>query len=245
MSILAWFRNQFGPAGIATRHFRYPALAEANKALIALEEEIVDLAQVSHEMDMYKRAQYVSEKKRDIAFIPIYFALERFLLEHQPPVTRHAFTRDQLREKVKSRVDLEQMNPMFHLVFSQENEQADHLLKIGAVDLMQLLLTGLGEGQLKLLVKKIAAGTPLALIKISEDGIYFGEVHPKFVTKSKAEVEAAYKQLYAGLYEEVKSFFGEQVAEQQVKVLRQKFEKIYRGAEDLLSVVINALPTVG
>ncbi len=242
MSLIAWITSKFGPQGMTQKHFRYPALAEANKALIALEEEIVNIQDISHEMEMYKQAQSVPEKKRDIAFIPIYFALERYVVEHPPPATRHAYTRDQLREKVKTRADLGQMNPMFHLIFSAENEQADHLLKIGAVDLMQLLLTGLGQAQLQGVVKKAAVGTPLELIKITDDGILFLDVHARFKGQSKAEVVAAYQKLYSGLYEEVKNFFGEQVAVQQVQVIRQKFEKTYSGASDLLSLVINALP---
>ncbi len=224
------------------KHFRYPALAEANKALICLEEEVTNIKDISHEMEMYKQAQAITEKKRDLAFIPIYFALERYVLEHQPPAVKNVYTREQIREKVKSRVQLDQMTPMFHLIFSADNEQADHFLKIGAVDLMQLLLTGLGQNQLQVVVQKAATNTPLALIKITDDGILFTDVHPKFQAMTKADVVAAYQQLYKGLYDELKSFFGELVAKQQALAIRQKFEKIYSGGGDLLSLVTNVLP---
>ncbi len=230
-----WWANR-----VIQKRFRYPGLAEINKAIFAIEEEIVDRSKFSHQLEHYVKAQEVPEKDRDTALIPYYFDLERFVIEHQPPVTKRPLTKEQIRTKIKERAELPQMNELFRLVFLPDNEQADYLLIIGIVEMLNFLLSSLGHAQLSALVKLYAGNTPLSLIVVEDDGVTFTEVHKKMAELSLAEVVTAYRNFYVGLFEEIEKLFGASAALTLITASRTKIEKLYDG--DLASLFINTLP---
>jgi hypothetical protein len=220
--------------------FRFPALAEANKALLAVEEEIVDFNQVAPTMERYKQALAIPEKDRDTAYIPIYLALEQFVATHQPPIVREVLTKQQIRQKVSQILNLDQMNESFRLIFLPDNEQTDHLLKIGALDLLKFLLQGLGRPQLEALLKETIGPTPLAMIVINDDGISFADVHARMKLLPKDQVVAAYQQLYQVLFAEVKNLFGDKIAVEQATIADRTIALLYN--DEFLSLYLSALP---
>src|SRR5689334_20065897 len=101
MSIIGSIRSWLAMRGIR-RRFRYPAMAEANKALMAVEAEVTDFTQLSKQMEAYKEAQGVPERQRDLAYIPIYLSIEAYVANQQPPLVKEKLTRDQIRDKVRA-----------------------------------------------------------------------------------------------------------------------------------------------
>ena len=223
------------------RRFRYPALAAANRVLLLLESEITDFEAIGQTMDHYKRAQDVSEPERDLAYISIYFELEQFLSTHQPPVTKEILTVAQIRDKVRASVDIKELKEPFRLVFLPANQQADRLLKMGAMETLKFLLTSLGQVQLTALIGKTVGQTPLAAIKATDDGISFEDVHPQLTDLTTEEVAKVYRQLYSAIFTEVKNLFGEQVLEELVDKSTQTIKSYYPA--ELSSVFTNILPS--
>ncbi len=239
---MSWLRNirsWIAERG-AQRRFRFPALAAANKVLLTVENEITDFSQVSQQMEAFKKAQSIHEKDRDQSYIPIYFSFEEFITSHQPPVIKEPLNVEQVREKVRQSVDLNQLNEQFRLIFLPPNEQADHFLKIGALDLLRFLLTSLGKAQLISLLKDNVGNTALEAIEVNDDGISFENAHKRAQLFTKDEVVSAYQKLYKALYSEVKNLFGEKAAMEIVSSTRQKIEHSY--SSELVSLFINTLP---
>lgn len=225
------------------KQYRYPALAAANKVLFTLESEVADFASISAAMDSYKRAQSINETRRDLAYIPIYFQLEEFLVSHQPPTVKTVMNVPQIREKVRQNVEIQDLSEPFRLVFLPENEQVDHLLKIGAMEMLRFLLTSLGPVQLNDLVHEMSGQTPLQAIKVTDDGISFEQVHPRMILHSRDEVFGFYQHFYQGLYNEIVSVFGDKTAAEQIESTKQKLAGWY--PEGLVSVFLNALGAAG
>ena len=222
------------------RRFRFPALAEANKALMAVETEVVDFDQIKPQMDQFKEAQAQPERARDLAYIPIYLSIEEFVSTHQPPVVKQATTRADLRNKVRSLLDLEQMNENFRLVFLPDNQQADHFLKIGALELLRFLLTSLGRTQLEALIREAVGTTPLVNIEVNDDGVSFENAHKGIQSLPKADVIAMYKRLYAAIFNEIKNLFGEKEAIDLVATTRREIKERYD--KDFVALYDSVLP---
>lgn len=222
------------------RQYRYPAMAAANRILLLLENEVADFTAMSAIMEEYKKAQGIKESERDLAYIRIYFELEQFLVSHQPPVIKRALTVSQIRDIVRQTVDVNQLGEYFRLVFLPENQQADRLLKIGAMELLRFLVTSLGQSQLLVVIHQSVGATPLGEIKITDDGISFEAVNARFAKLSTQEVLAAYTGLYAALYTEAKNLFGENTAKEVVGQAAQKIKGYY--PDGMVSVFLNALP---
>ncbi len=239
MSLISHINEWFSSRSIK-KHYRFPALAEINKAIFALEEEIVDRSKLSHQLEHYVAAQETPERDRDTALIPYYFELERFVIEHPPPVTKRVITKAELRSKVRETADLDQMNPLFRLVFLPDNEQADYLLMIGLAEVLNFLLTSLGHIQLTALISEKTNGSPLRYIVVKDDGVVFDEVHRQMSEKSLPEVTEAYQQAYSGLYAEVEKLFGASAGRTLIDGAKRKIEKLYDS--DLVSSFLNALP---
>ncbi len=242
MSIFTGIRNFIVfhlPQGLQ-RRFRFPALAEANKALFALEQMVNDPKQISQQLEMYKNAQDISEKKRDIAFIPIYFSLEQFIVSHQPPIVTAVMTKDQVREKIKQVVELDKMSEEFRLIFLPSNQQADHLLKIGSLEFLEFLSTSFGQAQLLEVIKQSVGQTPLGKIAVSDDGISFDAVHPGFQSTDIGVIGDSYKRLYQALYEEIKNIFGVETARSLTNTSYKRIKDTYE--DELVSLFINTLP---
>lgn len=234
-----WLNKLFNRRAYQPR-YRYPFLAEANKALFALEEEVSDFQLINEQMEKYREAQELPEKDRDLAFIPIYLSIEQFVLQNKPPITKHVWSKQQLRDKVRSKINPAQMGERFRLIFMPENQQIDHILKQGILPLLNFLLTSLGRNQLEIVLKESTGATPLGAVTVSDDGILFSAAHQQFQLLPLEQVLSAYRHLYRGVFNEIKKLFGEPVALEQVKLAGEKINHTYD--QELYSIYLAALP---
>jgi len=67
------------------------------RSLIAKEDSIAD------ELAEYEKAKDLPEIKRELAYIPIYFALEEFIVGNKPPLVKGRFTKETLRDDVRKK----------------------------------------------------------------------------------------------------------------------------------------------
>jgi len=178
----------------------------ANKILPYIEE--IRLARAS------------SGAKRISLIIQAYFHLETFIASDSSAVRGGQTSPAEIREKIRTDIDIARLPDQFRLIFQPETEQTLIIYKVAVNNLFVYVGTYIGKQRtdeiLLRIVEKIDPPIPA-----SQEGMTFDLLKDALQTRPQEQAQAIYRQMYLELFNEIRKSFG---APKALDIAKRDFE---------------------
>jgi hypothetical protein len=196
---------------------------------------------IANELTQWKEAQTYSVDERSLRYLPIYFALENFLIKNRPLIVKQELTKDLVRDEVRKNIDISQLDIPFRLVFYSGVQQKLLLFETGLFSCMKKVFDTMGKARVLALVSEATNDTILKDISVSSGGVDFRMVNNRANVYSSAEVISAFKKFYVVLFRGIRQTLGEGSA---IEIFSDAYHFIITHYDDeLISQFIEVLPT--
>lgn len=212
----------------------------ADAVILHLKSLVQDERLVVKQLESYAGAKRLPPLERVLAYIPVYFSLEEFIVANKPPLVRDIYTKKGLRESVRKVVPLEQLLPPFRLIFLPENEQLVFLYEIGIQRIAEYAVAYIGLQQISKIVSASTYDTILNAASVDGHGIHLPLPYTRFNHLSSESIVSSFKTLYTALYKEVGKAFGEAKASELIRQTFDFIKKIYEF--DLVAQFLRIVP---
>jgi len=187
----------------------------------------------------FTRALTLPENDRVPLLIKAYAALEDFISKNKPLVIKREYTKEALRNEIRSRVKIENIDESLRLVFLPDAQRALLLYASEARAFGDYIARNISAEQLKATSEAALRGTPIVLA-MGPKGMDFLIAPDLQVPLIVGDVENAFGKLYAALYQEITQFFGEKTA---TELFRHALERVRaRYDVDIVAQFLNAYP---
>ncbi len=219
---------------------------EVKKLFGYLQSLINKKSLISPEINALKKAFELPEEERKWALVQVYYLFESFLVENKPPVVSEDLKKEDLRWRIRQKIDLTKIEENLRIVLLPEREKAVLLYESFVAPLSKYLKTRLGLKKLESVLSENNQSDVFKGIRVSlesSNAFDFGEFNKRVVSNEKvavAEIIATFKKLYNVLYESVKGSFGREISD---KIIEDTYFRVKKSYEyDIVSMFLEALP---
>lgn len=169
--------------------------------------------------------------------IPLYVAIEDFLVSSRPVVVKRQLGRVELHEEIKKIINIEAFDEKFRLLFYPQDEQMIYLYEIFSQDFALYIIGNLGFDKFNKMLSSVLTADIFETVSINQNGFDF-QVFNSLITKDKSKyqletVTSGFKNLYSIFLEEIQHYVGNRIA-------AGLFEKIYKTIQHLYGHDITA-----
>ncbi len=195
---------------------------------------------ISEQIKKYEQVKRLPRAEREFAYIPIYLALEKFILANKPLVIKRAFTKGSLREEIKKNIQLEKLDEKFRLLLLPETEQVFTLYNLALNFPIQYIRTNLGPKRVQSFVATAIKGTILEKTRFDGLRFYFESLRKRKI--SQDEIISSFSQLSYALSDEIRIRLGEKAAGEVIAKTYRFVQTTY--GDEFTSQILKVLPRV-
>lgn len=191
----------------------------------------------------YNKLKRQINKKGDAVCINLYLSWEDFLIDDSA-ATNTAITKKELRNRVKSEINIDSLSQNFKLIFLEEKEQLSYLYGSLINDLTKYVKNNLGEKALYTILKDSSKKTIFENIVLKNEEVDFDKVHQQIRINPSAypviTITKFYKAFISTFYNKIEVSLGEKIAQGIFKKIYENFKETY--STEFASLLLNVTP---
>lgn len=164
--------------------------------------------------------------KREAYYAQAYLKLEDFITKNRPPLTKKVFTKESLRQEIKSAINIKELPEGLRVIFLDEAQRRVLLFEIVTKEFVSYIASYIGEQSLHDVLESAARGSAFSRLAVTAEGaegINFSGLDPIPAGFSAKDITSYFKSLYLALYEKIVESFGKPKA---LEMVRAQFEFI-------------------
>jgi len=184
--------------------------------------ETLKKEKIGEEIKAFEEAKKIPVENQSGAFFKIYLNLQHYIIEQRPSIKGREITLSDLKEKIRSHVNVKDLEDKFQLLFLREDEV---LIKLVKNLIRECILNFIDKEALVLAERELFKKEPyLKNVAIDDDGLidfdpFNDNINKDNIDRVKILNSTLSKMIYA-IYEKVKNILGEIQA-------KKLFEKSY------------------
>ncbi|MCH8003213.1 MAG: HAMP domain-containing histidine kinase [Nanoarchaeota archaeon] len=187
---------------------------------------------IKPQIDKIADAETLPEEGKEKVYFSIYLELEKFMIDHLPPAVEKSFTREELRKEIREKINTQNLEHRFKLLFLGEKEQLIELFNMFYGLLLEQMVSFWAAGDLQKFVSENVKGTMLDslgfTIEKKEIGFDVSETNIDTLPKNKLkDVIHDLSAFLLVLYKNAKETGGEKKAEKAIskayKIMKEQY----------------------
>ncbi len=180
------------------------------------------------------KAKSLSFEEYKCESVAVYFALEKFIVEHTTPEVKKVYNQSALREEIKNSVSIDLVNERIQVVFMDGLIRKIFLYELYIKALVENFTSALGSRELKSVYDKNFANSPFGGVEISKHQFDFSKVNDKIFSLPEEEIEEIFVSIQDAcrgsiltLYGITENVLGEEFAKKAATAAFDSFAKFY------------------
>lgn len=194
---------------------------------------------IAHIIQNLKRSAPSQKSTRDRQTIQTYLLLEDFIIHNKPMVVTRAYTKDELRDEIRSKFPIQKLPEEFRLIFLPHIEQLFHVYTTYTSELAQYILNQVGPTQLQAIYSTVTKNTPFAGIDVTTTQAK-PEILKHLSEVSENDLTQLFTKVNTALYQNIANSFGENSARELTQHNYYNFKEIYD--YDLITMYLRVIP---
>lgn len=189
----------------------------------------------------YNRIKNETGTDFDSRFIHLYLIWEDFIITNTSMKINKQLTYSEIRRTIRDKVDIDNLDNKFKLIFLKETRQAIYIYEIFVQYIVKYIVKNSGAENLNATLKQNNIGTPFESVGIVDDKLDFSKFNEKNIEgMTFDEATKLFKGLYTLLYNIIESSFGQDIASGFFNKIYKTLQQIYN--RDLAAVFLHILP---
>ncbi len=181
----------------------------------------------------------VNKLQRLSLIIQTYVSLEDFITHNKPLIVQNTYTKEKLREEIRSKFNVFALPRPFQLYFLPEKEKVFLLYSGYTQALAEYIIKQIGVNGLQNLISKATAGTIFEGIRVTDEKT-MATFHEHLPDITLTELSDIFRKVNTSLFQHIAKSFGEHIALKLTKENFQQIKEIYD--YDLVSRYLRVIP---
>lgn len=160
--------------------------------------------------EKYDKSLHLDTRSRLNTSIQTYFSLEEFIARNKPLVVQRSYTKESLREEIRTKFDIYTLPIPFQLCFLPEVQQLFLLYSSYTQKLAEYIIKQVGMKGLQNLVDSITVGTKFQGLSI-KDQKKLTALYRELPQVTAVELTSLFQKLNDALFQHIAGAFGENI----------------------------------
>ncbi len=203
------------------------------KSIVVREDLAESLREKLKKEPQYKSAAPV------IRLIQEYFLFEDFITHNKPLVIIRPYTKESLREEIRTKFSINELPNELKLIFLPKKEQLFQTYLAYTSEMSQYIINQVGSAQLQSIYNQVTSQSPFAGIDITAKDVQV-QVIKRFSQVDEEELTELFTKVNAVIYQHIAVSFGESTAMDITQKCYARFKEIYD--YDLITSYLKVIP---